>query len=78
VKEYEPECYAGTVVNQIHQDAKSEKSERSDQEDRRRELNFPDRQVNTSRGLGLASDSIQLLKGEEIASVGGHRNLDKV
>ena len=36
---------AGTVVNQIHPDLKSEKSERSDKEERRRELNFPDRQV---------------------------------
>ncbi len=40
-------CVAGTVVNQIHADLKSEKSERggADKEDRRRELNFPDRQV---------------------------------
>lgn len=37
---------AGTVVNQIHPDMKSEKSERSDKEDhRRRELNLPDRQA---------------------------------
>jgi hypothetical protein len=40
-------CVAGTVVNQIHADLKSEKSERggADKEDRRRVLNFPDIKV---------------------------------
>jgi hypothetical protein len=53
----------GTVVNQIHADLKSEKSERSgsDKEERRRELNFPDRQVtypqiNLPLLIGLSSD----------------------
>ncbi len=46
-------CVAGTVVNQIHADLKSEKSERggADKEDRRRELNFPDRQVRPPPGI---------------------------